>query len=159
MFSVPFFRCVCSLSWLCFVYTFSQLPVELLVLAADKSSLSPFLLLKLQKHPEFKQLKTKQLRRQGQHLCSIMLQFPATLSIALFQLCSAKGIHGRDVTPFLLQRVNELTGGESLKSSELLLLFRRSRFFSVDSPVSASPFPSRYCSCQEQRKDWLSNRR
>jgi hypothetical protein len=30
---------------------------------------------------------------------------------------SDKGVHGNDVTPFLLQRVNELTGGESLKSS------------------------------------------
>lgn len=34
---------------------------------------------------------------------------------------SEKKVHGNDVTPFLLQRVNELTGGESLKSSMRLL--------------------------------------
>ncbi|KAJ8411374.1 hypothetical protein AAFF_G00173800 [Aldrovandia affinis] len=35
---------------------------------------------------------------------------------------SEKGIRGRDVTPFILQRVSELTRGESLKASILLLI-------------------------------------
>ena len=34
----------------------------------------------------------------------------------------AKGIHGQAVTPYLLERVNELTGGNSLKANLALLL-------------------------------------
>uniref|UniRef100_A0A668ABN4 Zgc:136858 n=1 Tax=Myripristis murdjan TaxID=586833 RepID=A0A668ABN4_9TELE len=35
---------------------------------------------------------------------------------------SAKGIKGRDVTPFILQKVNELTKGKSLQASILLMI-------------------------------------
>ena len=31
--------------------------------------------------------------------------------------CEAKGIHGKETTPFLLARVAELTGGNSLASN------------------------------------------
>jgi pseudouridine-5'-phosphate glycosidase len=31
--------------------------------------------------------------------------------------CNAKGIHGKETTPFLLARVAELTGGNSLASN------------------------------------------
>ncbi|XP_033640201.1 pseudouridine-metabolizing bifunctional protein C1861.05-like [Asterias rubens] len=37
------------------------------------------------------------------------------------QQASVEGIHGKDVTPFILQRVNELTGGESLKANIALI--------------------------------------
>ena len=48
--------------------------------------------------------------------------FVSSSAHALHTVCSLpppseRGVHGNDVTPFLLQRVNELTGGESLKSS------------------------------------------
>jgi pseudouridine-5'-phosphate glycosidase len=33
-----------------------------------------------------------------------------------------KGVHGKEVTPFLLQRINELTGGKSMKANLALLL-------------------------------------
>ena len=33
-----------------------------------------------------------------------------------------KGIHGKDVTPFLLRRINELSGGRSLRANLSLLL-------------------------------------
>lgn len=32
-----------------------------------------------------------------------------------------KGIHGNEVTPFLLKRINELTGGESLRANIALV--------------------------------------
>ena len=38
------------------------------------------------------------------------------------QEAKQKGISGQAVTPFLLQRVNELTGGQSLKANETLLI-------------------------------------
>lgn len=47
----------------------------------------------------------------------VQVHWPNHLLIA-----SDKKIHGNDVTPFMLQRVNELTGGESLKSSTNLLI-------------------------------------
>ena len=31
--------------------------------------------------------------------------------------CAAQGVHGKDTTPFLLARVAELTGGDSLESN------------------------------------------
>ena len=31
--------------------------------------------------------------------------------------CNAKGIHGKETTPFLLAKVAELTGGDSLASN------------------------------------------
>lgn len=43
----------------------------------------------------------------------------SSLSV-LFDLYSAKGITGRNVTPFILQKVNELTKGKSLQASILL---------------------------------------
>ncbi len=33
-----------------------------------------------------------------------------------------KGVHGKEVTPFLLQRISELTGGKSMKANVALLL-------------------------------------
>ncbi|HNS62460.1 MAG TPA: pseudouridine-5'-phosphate glycosidase, partial [Anaerolineales bacterium] len=33
-----------------------------------------------------------------------------------------KGIHGKEVTPFLLQRINEMTKGKSMKANLALLL-------------------------------------
>ena len=29
----------------------------------------------------------------------------------------AQGVHGKDITPFLLRRIKEITGGDSLKSN------------------------------------------
>jgi Indigoidine synthase A like protein len=37
-------------------------------------------------------------------------------------LCRSEGVLGKDMTPFLLQRINELTGGASLRSSTALCL-------------------------------------
>ncbi|MFR5782367.1 MAG: pseudouridine-5'-phosphate glycosidase [Oscillospiraceae bacterium] len=34
----------------------------------------------------------------------------------------AAGVHGKDITPFLLAKVKELTGGESFKSNVSLAL-------------------------------------
>lgn len=42
------------------------------------------------------------------------------LSVLFFLLLSSKGVSGRDVTPFILQKVNELTQGRSLQASILL---------------------------------------
>ena len=36
--------------------------------------------------------------------------------------CEAQGIHGKDITPFLLARVCELTGGDSLSANIELVL-------------------------------------
>jgi pseudouridine-5'-phosphate glycosidase len=36
--------------------------------------------------------------------------------------CEAQGVHGKETTPFLLARVVELTGGESLESNIRLVL-------------------------------------
>lgn len=36
-------------------------------------------------------------------------------------ICRSKGITGKELTPFMLQRINELTDGKSLDSSILLL--------------------------------------
>ena len=41
---------------------------------------------------------------------------------------SSRGIQGRDVTPFLLKRVNELTSGKSLRSSKWGWLYCCSRY-------------------------------
>ena len=40
--------------------------------------------------------------------------------------CSAKGIHGKETTPFLLARVAELTGGDSL-ASNIRLVYNNAR--------------------------------
>jgi pseudouridine-5'-phosphate glycosidase len=40
---------------------------------------------------------------------------------ATIAVYSEQGIVGKESTPFLLKRVNELTGGNSLKSSKFLL--------------------------------------
>ena len=43
-----------------------------------------------------------------------------TINVAIDQAiaeCEAKGIHGKETTPFLLARVSELTGGNSLASN------------------------------------------
>lgn len=48
-------------------------------------------------------------------------QFVFPVSLSLFShnyyLVSEKNISGKEMTPFLLQRINELTGGESLRAS------------------------------------------
>ena len=44
----------------------------------------------------------------------------ATIDAAIGQAiaeCNEKGIHGKETTPFLLARVAELTGGDSLASN------------------------------------------
>ena len=40
--------------------------------------------------------------------------------------CTQKGIHGKETTPFLLARVAELTGGNSL-ASNIQLVFNNAR--------------------------------
>ena len=40
--------------------------------------------------------------------------------------CKEKGIHGKATTPFLLARVSELTGGDSLESN-IQLVFNNAR--------------------------------
>ncbi len=40
--------------------------------------------------------------------------------------CSAQGVHGKETTPFLLKRVKELTGGESLESN-IQLVYNNAR--------------------------------
>jgi pseudouridine-5'-phosphate glycosidase len=40
--------------------------------------------------------------------------------------CNAKGIKGKETTPFLLARVSELTGGDSL-SSNIRLVFNNAK--------------------------------
>ncbi len=40
--------------------------------------------------------------------------------------CNEKGIHGKETTPFLLARVSELTGGDSLESN-IQLVFNNAR--------------------------------
>lgn len=49
--------------------------------------------------------------------------------------CRSKGITGKEVTPFLLQKLMELTDGKSLDSSILLLMGGKRKYFSV-SPIS-----------------------
>ena len=43
-----------------------------------------------------------------------------------FAECNEKGIHGKETTPFLLARVSELTGGDSLESN-IQLVFNNAR--------------------------------
>lgn len=50
-------------------------------------------------------------------------------------ICRSKGITGKEVTPFLLQKLVELTDGKSLDSSILLLMGGKRKYFSV-SPIS-----------------------
>ena len=40
--------------------------------------------------------------------------------------CNEKGIHGKETTPFLLARVSELTGGDSL-ASNIQLVFNNAK--------------------------------
>ena len=40
--------------------------------------------------------------------------------------CKAKGVHGKETTPFLLAKVKELTGGDSLESN-IQLVFNNAR--------------------------------
>lgn len=44
----------------------------------------------------------------------------STINLALKEAKEA-GIKGKDVTPFVLDKVNHLTGGKSLKTSMLLI--------------------------------------
>ncbi len=76
----------------------------------------------LPRHRRSKRPFSRLSRKPSTHTCTSSL-FPRQLThCTLFALYlppppSERGVHGNDVTPFLLQRVNELTGGESLKSS------------------------------------------
>jgi pseudouridine-5'-phosphate glycosidase len=45
----------------------------------------------------------------------------AAIDTALAE-CEAQGIHGKEITPFLLARVCELTGGDSLAANIELVL-------------------------------------
>ena len=45
----------------------------------------------------------------------------AAIEEALAQ-CKAQGVHGKETTPFLLAKVVELTGGDSLESNIQLVL-------------------------------------
>ena len=56
---------------------------------------------------------------KGLQLQSFIFQCLATVINGYF-LRSDEGICGKEVTPFILQRVNEITRGESLKASILL---------------------------------------
>jgi len=50
---------------------------------------------------------------------------PAVIDKAIAQAlaeASAQGIHGKEVTPFLLERISQLTGGNSLASNIQLVL-------------------------------------
>ena len=40
--------------------------------------------------------------------------------------CKAEGVHGKETTPFLLAKVKELTGGDSLESN-IQLVFNNAR--------------------------------
>ena len=54
---------------------------------------------------------------------------PAVINGAIDQAvteCREKGIHGKGITPFLLARVAELTGGDSL-ASNIQLVYNNAR--------------------------------
>lgn len=51
----------------------------------------------------------------------------AAIRLALEE-AERRGLRGRDVTPFLLARVNETTGGKSLKSNVALVSFVREKW-------------------------------
>ena len=51
--------------------------------------------------------------------------------------CNAKGIHGKETTPFLLARVAELTGGNSL-ASNIQLVYNNARLAAKTAAVYAS---------------------
>lgn len=65
------------------------------------------------------------MRQDEAHICYVLMRskFIYSLGPDLFDLLfsiignSEQGIVGKESTPFLLKRVNELTGGNSLKSS------------------------------------------
>ncbi len=48
--------------------------------------------------------------------------------------CNAKGIHGKETTPFLLARVSELTGGDSL-ASNIRLVFNNAKVAAQTAPA------------------------
>lgn len=50
---------------------------------------------------------------------------PAVINAAIDQAlreAEEKGVHGKEITPFLLARVKDLTGGDSLESNIRLVL-------------------------------------
>jgi len=51
--------------------------------------------------------------------------------------CEEKGIHGKETTPFLLARVAELTGGDSL-ASNIQLVYNNARVAAKTAAVYAS---------------------
>ena len=54
---------------------------------------------------------------------------PAVINKAIDEAvaeCKAKGVHGKETTPFLLAKVKELTGGDSLESN-IQLVFNNAR--------------------------------
>lgn len=58
---------------------------------------------------------------------------PAVINKAIDEAvaeCKAKGVHGKETTPFLLAKVKELTGGDSLESN-IQLVFNNARVASA----------------------------
>ena len=58
---------------------------------------------------------------------------PAVINKAIDEAvaeCKAKGVHGKETTPFLLAKVKELTGGDSLEST-IQLVFNNARVASA----------------------------
>ena len=51
--------------------------------------------------------------------------------------CNEKGIHGKETTPFLLARVAELTGGNSL-ASNIQLVYNNAKIAAQTAAVYAS---------------------
>lgn len=78
----------------------------------------------------------------------------AAIRVALEE-AEAKGLSGRDITPFVLATVNETTGGQSLKSNVALVSVRRVRI----EPVSILCYQTDLCGpdapCHEQLKMYL----
>ena len=51
--------------------------------------------------------------------------------------CNEKGIHGKETTPFLLARVAELTGGNSL-ASNIQLVYNNARLAAKTAAIYAT---------------------
>ena len=63
---------------------------------------------------------------------------PAVINKAIDEAvaeCKAKGVHGKETTPFLLAKVKDLTGGDSLDSN-IQLVYNNAR---VASAIACSP--------------------
>lgn len=66
---------------------------------------------------------------------------PETINAAIDQAvteCRKKGIHGKETTPFLLARIKDLTGGDSLDSN-IQLVFNNARLAALTAGELAKP--------------------